>query len=308
MTQQDIPRAALWMMGSVLSFSTMAVAGRAVSADLDTFEIMLYRSLVGIVLVVTAARLSGTTGQITTRSFGMQVLRNAVHFTGQNLWFYALALIPLAQVVALEFTSPLWVMLLAPLFLGETLTRSRLMAAALGFVGILIVARPDFNALNPGVIAAAFAAVGFAGSAVFTKVLTRTETVTCILFWLVVLQTLFALVLAGMDGHITIPDRAIWGWLVLIGATGLVAHFCLTRALGHAPAVVVIPLDFVRLPLIAIIGMMLYAEPLEWPVLLGAVIIFAANFTNMWAERRARIRVLSDVAVVDQRDMTSRNN
>ncbi|MFC7703398.1 DMT family transporter [Plastorhodobacter daqingensis] len=286
----DLLRAALWMMGSVASFSSMAVAARALSSDLDTFEMMLYRSIIGIGLVVLVGGGAGTLRQISVRSFHLQLLRNMFHFTGQNLWFWAITMLPLAQVVALEFTSPLWVILLAPLLLGERITRARVGAAALGFVGILIVARPDFRALDPAILAAAGAAVGFAGSAVFTKVLTRSESITCILFWLVGLQAVFALVMAGMDGAIAWPRPENWPWIAVIGAAGLVAHFCLTRALGHAPALVVIPMDFIRLPLIALIGAVLYSESLEWPVLLGALIILTANLLNMRAEARRKGR------------------
>jgi drug/metabolite transporter (DMT)-like permease len=278
--------AAGWMVGSIISFSAMAVSGRELAADLDTFEIMLYRSLIGIVILVSVARAAGTLRQVTTRSMHLQVIRNVSHFTGQNLWFWALTMLPLAQLVALEFTSPLWVAVLAPLLLGERLTRVRALAATLGFCGVLIVARPDFGSLNLGLLGAAGAAIGFAGSAIFTKLLMRTETITCILFWLVVLQALFALVISAADGHINWPAPSSWPWVAVVGAAGLVAHFCLTRALSLAPAVVVIPFDFARLPVIALIGVALYGEPVEALVLLGAAIILLANWINIRAEGR----------------------
>jgi drug/metabolite transporter (DMT)-like permease len=195
-------------------------------------------------------------------------------------------MIPLAQVFALEFTSPLWVVVLAPLVLGERLTAMRALAAVLGFVGVLIIAQPWVGNLGPGVIAAAAAAIGFAGSAVFTRRLTRTESVTCILFWLTTLQAVFGLVCAGWDGDITLPSTATAPWLVLIGCAGLLAHFCLTRALSLAPATVVIPIDFTRLPLIALIGYLVYGEAVGAEVYLGASIIIAANLLNLRSETR----------------------
>ncbi|MEM9524203.1 MAG: EamA family transporter, partial [Pseudomonadota bacterium] len=95
-------RAAAWMLGAVLSFTLMAVAGRRLSIHLDTFEIMMYRSLIGVFIVVAAGGLAGSLGQITRRQMGLHIARNACHFAGQNLWFYALTLIPLVQVFALE--------------------------------------------------------------------------------------------------------------------------------------------------------------------------------------------------------------
>jgi uncharacterized membrane protein len=128
----------------------MAVAGRELGGSLDTFEIMMYRSLVGVIAVFTLATVYGTWGQINRRDFGTQIGRNLAHFTGQNLWFYAVTVIPLAQVFALEFTSPLWVIVLSPLILGERLTKVRALAAVLGFIGILCVARPTIAGLNAG--------------------------------------------------------------------------------------------------------------------------------------------------------------
>lgn len=286
MTPPHTLRAAAWMTGAIASFSSMAVAGRAVQIELDTFELLFYRSLIGIALVLAVGGVAGTLGQVPTRRPGLHLMRNISHFAGQNLWFYALTAIPLAQVFALEFTSPLWVAVLAPLILGERLTPSRALAAAVGFLGILIVARPDPAALEPGALAALAAAVGFAGSAVFTKRLTRTESVTCILFWLTVMQAGMGLICAGADFDIAWPSAMAWPWLAVIGCAGLFAHFCLTRALGLAPAIIVMPLDFLRLPVIAVVGMALYGEPLEAAVFLGAAVIFGANLMNLRAETR----------------------
>ncbi|WP_323802483.1 DMT family transporter [Sulfitobacter litoralis] len=279
-------RAALWMMGSITSFSAMAVAGRELGGHLDTFEIMMYRSLVGVITVVTLASLYGTWGQINRRNFGIQIGRNLAHFTGQNLWFYAVTVIPLAQVFALEFTSPLWVIVLSPFILGERLTKVRALAAMLGFVGILCVARPTIAGLNAGVITAASSAIFFALTIMLTKRLTRSQTITCILFYLTVTQLVFGVVMAGYDGKIAVPDTAQMPLLLLIGIAGLLAHFCLTNALSIAPATVVVPIDFIRLPLIAVIGMLVYAEALDIWVFIGGAIIFAGNYLNLWVEAR----------------------
>ncbi len=279
-------RAAVWMIGGIGAFTSMAVAGRELAIELDTFEIMLYRSVIGIGIVLLVGGLAGTLGQINRRALHIHLIRNVSHFAGQNLWFFAIPLIPLAQVFALEFTSPIWAIFLAVFILGERLTRITSLTAALGFAGILIITRPWEAALSPGVIAAALAAIGFAGSAVFTRLLTRTQTITCILFWLTVMQAVFGLVLAGYDGDVAVPTSIIWPWVLVVSVAGLVAHFCLTKALSLAPAAVVVPVDFARLPAIAIVGLVLYNEPLEGVVIVGAVIIFGANYLNIMAETR----------------------
>lgn len=281
--------AAAWMLGAVVSFSLMAVSGRMVSFTLDTFEIMTYRSVIGLAIVLAVASVAGTRRQITRRSPGLQLARNLFHFAGQNLWFYAIALIPLAQVFALEFTSPLWVLVLSPLMLGERLTRMRILAAAAGFVGILIVARPGPETINAGTVAAAAAAIGFAASVLFTKRLTRSETLTCILFWMTATQTVFGLICAGADGDVALPPAAAVPWLACIAFGGLSAHFCLTTALRLAPATLVSPVDFTRLPLIAVLGLVLFDEPADAFVILGAAVIFGANYLNLWWETRKRV-------------------
>ena len=275
------------MLGAIASFTTMAVAGREASSDLDTFEIMMYRSFIGIVIVAVVAGVTGTWKEITKRHIGTHFIRNAAHFTGQNLWFYAVTVIPLAQVFALEFTSPLWVIILAPFILGERLTAIRALAAVMGFVGILIVARPDATTLNAGVITAASSAIFFALTTMFTKRLTRTETVTCILAYLTVIQAIFGIICAGYDGDIATPTAQTLPYLLMIGCAGLVAHFCITKALTIAPAMVVVPIDFVRLPVIAVIGMLLYQEQLDVWVFVGAAIIFSGNYMNIWWETRS---------------------
>ncbi|MEL6806338.1 MAG: DMT family transporter [Pseudomonadota bacterium] len=284
----QVLKAALWMTGSIASFSSMAVAGREVSGSLDTFEIMMYRSFVGVVIVCALAGVTGAWRSIQTERFGTHLMRNLAHFTGQNLWFYAVSVIPLAQVFALEFTSPIWVIVLSPLVLGERLTLVRGVAAIMGFIGILIVARPDMAGLNAGVITAASSAIFFALTIMLTKRLTRTEGITSILFWLTVMQLVMGVVMAGWDGDVALPTAQTAPWVFLIGCAGLLAHYCLTNALAIAPATVVVPIDFIRLPTIAVIGMLAYNEAIDVWVFVGALIIFAGNYLNIWVETRRR--------------------
>ena len=274
----------------MISFTLMAIAGRELAGYLDTFEIMLYRSILGFCIVVVVAWSVGTLSQIKTDRLVLHLVRNLSHFAGQNLWFYAVALIPLSQLFAFEFTTPLWVAVLAPFALGEKWTTTRILACAMGFFGILLVARPDTSEINSATIAAALCAVGFAGAALATKRLARHESVTSILFWLTAMQIVLGLLFAGYDGEIRWLSLHTLPWVTLVGLTGLAAHFCITNALSIAPATVVMPLEFLRLPLITVVGFLLYNEPLLFSVFVGAGIILAANILNIRAESRAVIR------------------
>lgn len=279
-------QAAIWMTGAVVSFTSMAIAGREVSDRLNTFELMTYRSFIGLVIVLAVIAVRQDWRRIGTGQVGLHGLRNLFHFSGQNLWFYAVTVIPFAQLFAFEFSVPLWVAVAAPFFLSEKLTRMRLGAAIVGFVGILIVARPGAVPISAGIVAAALCSIAFAATAIATKRLTRTEPTISIMFWLTLIQLVLGLAVLAWLGEATLPDATTLPWVILVGLAGLLAHYCITTALRIAPAVIVTPMDFARLPIIAVIGMVFYGEPLDIWVILGAFIIFGANYVNIRAEAR----------------------
>ena len=274
-------RAAVFMLGSISAFIAMAIATRQIKGVHDTFEILAFRSVVGFVLVVAVGLMTGQISRIRRDRLGGHALRNMFHFTGQSLWFWAVTAIPLAQVFALEFTSPIWVILLSPLVLGERLTRMKLLAAAFGFTGVLIVAHPDFSDPNLGVLAAAGSAVFFASTTLMTKRLTKDEAVIGILFWLTVMQAGFGFVAVFADGQVTLPTLATLPWLVLIGGAGVTAHLCVTNALALAPASKVVPVDFARLPVIAVVGALAYDEPVAASLFIGAALIFVGIWITL---------------------------
>lgn len=281
MTESRPLVALAWMIGASLSFTLLAVAGRSLSVEMNTFELMLYRSVIGFAVVCFFVwRSAAGFAQIRSKRFSLHIKRNIFHFTGQNLWFWAVTAIPLGQLVALEFTNPLWVALLAPFMLSEALSRRGLLAVGLGFVGVLIVARPGYAPLELGHAAAMGAAIGFALNTIFTRQILRTETVLNVLFWMTLLQSLASLVLS-LPGGIPIPSAEALPWIAVVGVAGLTAHVSLTTALNSAPATIVAPMEFIRLPMMALAGILLYAEPFEAAVFVGAALIIAANVLNI---------------------------
>ena len=273
------------MMGAVVSFSTMAVAGRAVFEELDVYQLMFYRSAIGLTLVmIYAACTPGGFRKFRTHRIKLHIIRNSSHLVGQFGWFFALGLIPLAQLFALEFTTPLWVAALAPLLLGERLTKMRLVAVSLGFAGVLIVLRPGLEAVSLGSIVMLIGSVGFAGAMMGTKSLSTTEQPVTILFYMALVQTPVGLLLAFRDLNWPSPVTGLW--LILVAVLGFTAHFCIVRAVSLADAIVVAPLDFIRLPLIAVVGVLLYGEPLELWVFVGGGLVLLGNYSNLRAERR----------------------
>lgn len=275
--------ATLWMAGALASFMAMAVSGRELSAELSTFQILFFRSLIGLGVISLLLSRYGWL-QARTRRLGLHAVRNVAHFGGQYGWFYGLAFLPLAEVFAIEFTVPVWTAVLATLLLGERFTAARRVAVALGMIGVLLIVRPGIDVVHPAAVAVLLSAIGYATSHTLTKKLSGSETPLAILFYMTLIQLPLGLVPAAFDW--ATPSAAMWPWLVLVGLTALTAHYCMVRAFALADAMVVVPLDFLRLPLIALVGFLFYGEQIAWLVFLGAALILAGNLVNIRAERR----------------------
>jgi drug/metabolite transporter (DMT)-like permease len=274
-------RGALWMGGAVLSFSLMAVAVRELLRTLGSFEILFLRSAVSLVIMLAVMAYVGME-RLRTRRFGLHVLRNLFHFGGQYAWVYSIAMLPLATVFAIEFTMPVWSAVLAVLLMGERLNHGRVVMLALGLVGILIILKPGVEAVPPAALIMLLGSFAYAATMIGTKQLAKTDSALAVLFWMSLIQLPLALVPAL--GQWITPALADLPWVLAVGAAGLSAHFCLTRSLRIADATLVIPIDFLRLPLIAVVGMAFYGEPLQVSILLGAAVIFAGTYYSIRRE------------------------
>ncbi|WP_232846420.1 DMT family transporter [Amphritea pacifica] len=275
--------AALWMVGTLVSFMTMAIGGRELSDELSTFQILFFRSLIGLLVISILLQRSGWQ-QVSTPAIPIHFVRNLAHYCGQFGWFYGLAFIPLAEVFAIEFTVPVWTALLAVFFLGERLTVPRMIAIGLGIVGMLIILRPGLEVMKPAALAVLGGAICYAISHIKTKKLAHIDTPLCILFYMTVIQLPLGLIPSLYDWRT--PSVSAWPWILMVGLTAMSAHYCLTRAMKLIDATVVVSMDFLRLPLIAAVGFLFYGEPLEWAVLIGALVMLTGNYISNRAEKR----------------------
>ena len=275
----SIARAAFWMAGWLTLMTVIAVAGREAARELSLFQIMLLRSTLGMAMLWPLVRAAGGLSAMRTARLPQHVLRNVVHYAAQYGWFVALTLIPLAQVVSIEFTMPIWSAALAVLFLGERMTRWNWIAVVLGLVGVAVIVRPGAGELNFGQLVALIAALGFAVSVVLVKSLTRTEAAVAISFWMLVVQSAIGLVPAMLTWQW--PSPQAWGWVVMVAFCGTYSHYCFARAMQHADATVVVPMDFLRVPLTALVGWLAYSEGLDLLTVLGVGLILAANVLNL---------------------------
>ena len=279
--------AAAWMAGAILSFCVMAVAARELAATMSPYQILFLRSFFGL-LFIAACIVRGDWTILRSAQPKLQLARHVIHFAGQIAWILALVWLPLALVFAVEFTSPVWGALTAILLLGERLTRWRVLAMLAGLSGVLIIVRPGLIAFDPALLAALFAALAFGVINAMTKKLVTTDQPWGILFWMCTCQALLCLPLALPLW--VVPSLADLPWIAGVAITGLSAHYCLARALALADAVVVLPMEFARLPLVAVIGLLAYGEPLDPWIFLGAAVIFAGIWLNVRAESRTAPR------------------
>jgi drug/metabolite transporter (DMT)-like permease len=276
----------LWMIGTLLSFSVMAVAIRGLSGALSVIEMLTVRNAVGLVIVlaVMAAR-PELRHTINRRRIGMHILRNTVHYGSQYLWAWGVLLLPLATVFALEFTMPAWTIVLAPFFLGERMTPSRIGAVVLGIAGVLVIVRPGLDTFQPAALMVLAAAFGYAVQIIATKKLTSTDSTFAIVFWMNLMQLAMGVAGAG----VLFIGKIGWDLLLPVmglGTAGVFAHFCMTNAFRAGDASLVVPLDFLRIPLIAVVGWWLYSESIDMFVFTGAGLIISGILWNLRAETR----------------------
>jgi drug/metabolite transporter (DMT)-like permease len=279
------------MAGWLALMLIVAVAGRETTRELNVFQIMELRSILGLCMLYPLVRLSGGFVAMKTARPLQHIGRNLIHYAAQLGWFFALTLIPLGEVVSIEFTMPIWTAILAASFLGERMTVGKVSAIVLGLIGVIVIVRPAAGAINPGQLIALGAAVGFGISIAMMKSLTRTEKTLAIIFWMLVIQSA-----AGFLPALYVwrwPSAYAWGWIVVIAFCGTFSHYCMARAMLYADATVVLPMDFLRVPLSAAAGWLIYSERLDAFTLLGAALILAGNLLNLRASYSRPVEAIS---------------
>src|SRR5260221_3337601 len=201
----------------------------------------------------------------------------------QFCWMYAFGALALATVFAIEFAMPVWTAILAALFLGEHLNRGRVTQLVLGLVGVAIILRPGLGTFHPAALVMVLGSMFYAGNMIFTKRLSSTDSALAVTFWMSAVQMPITMA-AALPGWVA-PGIADLPWILAIGAGSFAAHYSMTRAMKLADATVVVPIDFIRLPLIAVAGAPFYAEPFDPMGIVGAAVIFAGTYFSISRER-----------------------
>ena len=274
----------LWMSGTLASFCLMAIGARELSDELSTFQTLFFRSVIGLVCVLLIIFFTKEKTPINTEKLGLHVFRNIFHFIGQYGWFLGIGLLPLAEVFALEFTVPIWTLIIAAIFLGETITMAKLIAIVLGMAGVLTIVQPGYAIINPASFVVLAAALCYAISHTSTKSLSQSESAISILFYMCLIQLPIGLILSLANWSWPIGEQ--WLWLVLIGLSALSAHYCMAKAMLYAEVTTVVTIDFIRLPLIALVGVFVYSEQFEASLIIGGLLMLMGNLALIKQSRK----------------------
>lgn len=282
----------LWMIGALTSFCLMAIGARELNGQIGIFQILFFRSIVGLLVLVPIILVSNASskrnGFLFPKRIELHVVRNLFHFAGQYGWFLGIGLLPLATVFAIEFTVPFWTIIISYLFLKESITVKKVIAVLLGILGVLVIVQPSAEGANYASLIVLGAAICYAFSHVSTKSLSNTESPLTIIFMMCLIQAPLGLFLF-IKGW-TAPLDIQWLWLIIIGVTALSAHYCMTKAMQHAEVTFVVTMDMFRLPLISIIGVLLYSENFNVALVMGIILIMAGNWLNIYSKKTDKVR------------------
>lgn len=281
---------AVWMVGALASFCLLAVGARELSGALSISQSLCIRSAIGLIFltIVYLANYREINNQLIesskktkySKKIKLHIFRNVFHYAAQYGWFFGIGLLPLAEVFALEFTVPIWTLIIAVLFLGEKVTWTKLSSITLGTLAVFIIVQPGSAIIDNASLVVLLAAIFFAASHTLTKSLSLTESPFSILFYMCAIQ--FPIGLALSFSSWLWPNTEQWLWLIVIGLSALSAHFCLAKSMQYADVTSIVTLDFFRLPLIALVGVFFYAEDFELSLLVGGIMMLVANLINLY--------------------------
>ena len=274
MTRSVPVRAALLMLLSTVLFALMVLAIRLASEQVHAFEVAFFRSFFGMLAALPLLRLHGI-GLLRTTQLPRYVLRCVLGTLAMLCGFWAIANLPLAHAVSLSYSSPLFVTIAAAVWLGEQVRARRWSAVVAGFVGVMVIVRPGTDGFSWGSMVAVTGAVISAVVAIQIKQLTRIEPADRIVIWTTILWVPMSLPAALLVWEW--PAGITWLWLVGAGVLGTAGHMFWTRALNLGDVSALSPISFLQLPIVALLGWLLFAEALDAWTITGAAIILAAN-------------------------------
>ncbi len=267
-------RAALLMLGSTLAFGLMAIAIRYATRYVPTQEVAFFRNAFGLLALLPMLIRPGS-APLKTQQLPRYFLRSAIGLASMLCAFWAIGHLPISQAISLSYSTPLFVTIAAVLWLGETVRMRRWAAVIIGFIGVLIIVRPGSTSFTPGTLVAVGAAVLSSLVAIQIKQLTRVDSADTVVFYTYVFWVPLSLVPALFVW--VWPTGLAWVWLVATGVLGTLGQLLWTRALRLGEVSALTPISFMQLPLVSLLGWLLFNEALDRWTVIGAGIILGAN-------------------------------
>jgi len=261
-----------WMLGFIINISIMAISIRELSLKYTSFEIQNFRNIFSIIIIILIFIVTKNTN-LNTFQLKNNFIRNIFHFIGQSAWTWGLTVLPLAVVFSLEFTMPIWAVIIAIVLLKEKITLNKICFLIIGLMGTWIIFMPDTKYIGFYNIIVLCSAITYAIAHNFTKKLTTTDSILSILFFMSIIQLPFSLVGSLIIGNIQYNIMMEIPLIILLTFTSLLAHYSLSSALKYSDASIVLPIDYIRLPLIVFIGWYYYDEKISTNVVIGSLLI-----------------------------------
>ena len=261
-----------WMLGFIINISIMAISIRELSLKYTSFEIQNFRNIFSIIIIILIYIVTKNTN-LNTFQLKNNFIRNIFHFIGQSAWTWGLTVLPLAVVFSLEFTMPIWAVIIAIVLLKEKITLNKICFLIIGLMGTWIIFMPDTKYIGFYNIIVLCSAITYAIAHNFTKKLTTTDSILSILFFMSIIQLPFSLVGSLIIGNIQYNIMMEIPLIILLTFTSLLAHYSLSSALKYSDASIVLPIDYIRLPLIVFIGWYYYDEKISTNVVIGSILI-----------------------------------
>jgi len=274
-----------WMVVTGLCFVAVTAVVKIVGPTVPPAQSAFLRYALGLVFVIPMIR-PMLNANLSRRALKLFALRGAVHTLGVMSWFYAMTQITIAEVTAMNYLNPIYVTILAAIFLGERLALRRIMAVIVAFCGALIILRPGFREISPGHIAMMFTAVVFAVGYLIAKIMADETSPAVVVGMLSVTVTIG---LAPFAWAVWVPPTLEQlGWLFLVAVFATAGHFTMTMAFKAAPLTVTQPITFLQLVWATLLGALAFGEPADiWVILGGAMIIAAISYITL---REAMLR------------------
>jgi len=266
----------IWMVLSVFAFCFVAIGVKQVNTNISPFQIIFFRALIGLIPLLILIPRTTIIGSFS--NIKQHLLRNVFHLIAQYGWVVGIVYLSLAEVTAIEFTTPIWILILAPFFLKENITGKKISSILLGFIGILITLKPGIDIINYNSIIVLLSAICFAIAHTATKKIVQTNLASDVVFIMCLTQLPISFACAYTNWNW--PNYSDYFWLILIGLSGIWAHFSLAKALKKEDISSLISIDYLRLPILILAGILFYNQTFDRTIIIGGTLIILGNYIN----------------------------